>query len=85
MTIEQIMAEMQQASQGFAAGATRAKQVADSLRTLGRSMAGLCVIPSLARQYRKAIDEYEAKLASDRLDAHRRAAINTEPSGPRNR
>ena len=69
MTIEQIMAEMQQASRGFASGAARAESVAARLRALGRSpaMAGLCVLPSLARLHRKTHDEYLAKLGSKRI------------------
>ena len=82
MTIPQILADMQKASQGFSAGAKRAKQAAESLRSLGRSaaLAGLCVLPSLVRQYRKTLDEYEDKQAADRLEAHRRAAHNTGPN-----
>lgn len=77
MTIEQIMAEIEQASRRFAAGRTCAESAANSLRALGRSaaIAGLCVLPSVARQYKQAHDEYEAKLRDERLEAHRRGEV----------
>lgn len=82
MTIEQIMAEMQQASRGFAAGTACANRAQDALRSLGRSaaLAGPCVLPFMARHYRKTIDEHEAKLAAERLEAHRRATSNESGS-----
>lgn len=78
MTIEQIMAEMQQASRKFAAGYASAESAAASLRAVGRSMGLACLgmPPSLARLHRKSHEEYEAKLAADRIEAHRRTASN---------
>lgn len=83
MTLDQIMAEMRQASRGFAAGGARAEQAAEALRALGRAAANVPMPPIQAiarfRLARLASEQGAARFVLPEYWRWKRLAISQPP------